>query len=110
MKEPKEVNKYVIIKINLHQNTSDADSETYEPNIVNFEHGQLEEFLQLMNNFKRAVDGTGTTKVEGKVTYICTLLSGEELQEFYKIAIQNTGTSNAHLKFIQEGILGFFFS
>ena len=61
-----------------------------------------------MNNFKRAVDGTGTTKVEGKVTYICTLLSGEELQEFGEIASQNAGTNNAHLKFIQKGLIRYF--
>ena len=61
-----------------------------------------------MKNFKTAVDGTGTTLVAGKINYLRTLLHGESLQEFDKLASHNTGTSNAHLKFIQEGLFVFF--
>ena len=58
--------------------------------IVIFEHGQLEEFLQLMKNFKRAVDRTGTTVTAGKINYLRTLLRGEALRKFDALASQNT--------------------
>ena len=44
-KEPNEVNEYDIIRIKMRQNPSDANSETHELKIVNFEHGQPEELL-----------------------------------------------------------------
>ena len=50
-----------------------------------------------MNNFKTAVDGTGTTSVAGKINYLRTLLHGESLQEFDKLEIHNTVTKNKHL-------------
>ena len=90
-----------IINIKVRWNPSDADSETYEMNIVTFYHRQREELLALVKNFKRAVDRAGTTSEVERINYLRTLLSGESLQFFYKLEIQNTTTSNAHLKFIQ---------
>ena len=55
-----------------------------------------------MKNFKRAVDGTRTTTAAGNIYYLHTLLLGESLLEFDKLARQNAGTKNIHLKFIQE--------
>ena len=78
-------------------------------NIVTFKHGQPEEFLQLIKNFKIAVDGTGTTTAAGKIHYLLTLLRRESLREFDKLSSQNAGTNVAHLKFIQEGLLSYFF-
>ena len=62
-----------------------------------------------MNNFKTAVDGSGTMSATGKINYLRTLIHGEEIQEFDELTSQNTGTSNAHLNFIKEGLLGHFF-
>ena len=58
------------------RNPSDADSETYELNSIAFEHGQPEEFLQLVKNFKRSVERTGTKTTAGKMNYLCTTLRG----------------------------------
>ena len=66
-KEPDKVNEYVIIKIKMRRNPSDANSETYELKIVTFEHGQPEEFLALVKNFKKLVEGTGTTTAAGNI-------------------------------------------
>ena len=71
-----------IIKIKMIQNLSNTDLETYKLKIVTFEHGQPEEFLSLMKNFKKAVDGTGNTQTAGNMNYICTILHGEEPQKF----------------------------
>ena len=68
-----------IIKIKIHQNLSDANSETYKLNIAMFEHEQPEEFLMLMKCFNSAVDGTNTNLEAGKIYYLLTLLGGEEL-------------------------------
>ena len=107
-KDPPEANEYEILKINMRQNSSDAALETYELNIVTFEHGQPEEFLQLMKNFKREVERTGTTTAVGKINHLHTLLRGEELKEFNKLASHNSGMNVAHLKFFQKGLLVYF--
>ena len=83
------------------QNPSNIASEMYKLKIVTFDHGQLEEFLQLMKNFKRVVDGTGTATVAGNINYPLTILHWESLQDFDKLASQNLGTNNTHLKLIQ---------
>ena len=62
-----------------------------------------------MKNFNRAVDRTGTTTSVEKINYLCTILRGEALWEFDKLSSQNTGTNSTHLKFIQEGLLGYSF-
>ena len=108
-KYPKESNEYDIIKIKMRWNPSDAASEMYKLKIVTFKHSQPEEFPQLMNNFKREVDRSGTTTVVGKTNYIRTLLHGEAIREFDKLSSQNAGTNIAHLKSIQEGLLGYSF-
>ena len=66
-KDTQEANDHDIIKIKMRQKPSDAASETYKLKIVTFKHYLPEELLQLMKNFKRAVNGMGTTTVEGKI-------------------------------------------
>ena len=39
-----------------------------------------------MENFKRAVDGTGTTTAAEKINYLHTLLHGKALREFDELA------------------------
>ena len=73
-----------------------------------FEHGQPEEFLMLMKNLKNALDRTNTNLAARKIYYLLTLLCGESFWAFDELEIQNNGTSNEHLKFIQEGLLGYF--
>ena len=46
--------------------------------------------------------------MSGRTDYLSTLLRGEFLREFEKLASQNAGTTSAHLNFIQEVLLGFF--
>ena len=64
----------------MRQNPSNVTSETYELKIVTFENGQPEEFLQLMKNFKRAVDRTETTMSAGNMNFLLNILRGEALQ------------------------------
>ena len=73
-KDPPEFNEYDIINIKMRQNPSDAASEMYKLNIVTFENGQPEDFLQLMKNFNIEVDGTGTATAAEKINYLRTML------------------------------------
>ena len=75
-KELPEANEYDIINIKMRRNPSDATSETYKLKIFTFEHSQPEYFLELMKNFKRAVNGIGTTTAAGKIKYLRILLCG----------------------------------
>ena len=61
------------------RNLSNANLETYKLNIAMFEHGQPEEFLMLMKNFKNAVDGTETNLATGKINYLLTIIRGLSL-------------------------------
>ena len=106
--EPEEGNLGSIININICWNPASATSETYKLSIYTFENGKPEEFLALVENFKTAIDGTGTRSVPVWVNYLRTMLYGEAQREFDKSASQFSGTKNAHLKFIREGLLGYF--
>ena len=65
----------------MRRNPSYTASEFYKLKIVTFDHGQPEECLQLMKNFKRAADGTGNTTVAGKTNELRALLCREALLE-----------------------------
>ena len=43
-----------------------------------------------------------------RINYLRTMWRGETLQEFDELASQNNGMINAHLKHIQEGLIGYF--
>ena len=45
--------------------------------------------------------------VKGQTNNLHTLLHGEALREFDKLASQNSGRTSARLKFIQEGLFGY---
>ena len=103
----KEENSKSIIKFKMRLNLASSASEPYELEMATFENGQPEEFLALLKNSKTAINGTGTMSVSGISYYLRTMLHGEALREFDESASQNSGTTNYHLKFIQEGLLGF---
>ena len=69
-----------------------------------FENGQPEELLGFLKNFRKAIDGTGTTAVARRINYLRTILCGEALWEFDGLTSQNNGTTNAYLKEIQQGL------
>ena len=58
-----------------------------------------------MKNLKTTIDGTGTMSVTGRIYYLRTMLRGEDLREFYKLASQNSGPERAHFEFILKDLL-----
>ena len=108
----KRVTKYLsrceTVNINMSQNPLAANSEMYKIKIAIFENVQPEEFFALLKNFKTSIDGTGTMLEAGKINCIRYLSLGGVIREFEKLASHNFGTTNAHLKFIHEGLLMYF--
>ena len=62
-----------------------------------------------MKDFKTLIDGVGTTSATGNTHCLSTMLHEEALIEFDNLACQVAGTTNSHLNFIKEGLLGYFF-
>ena len=68
-----------------------------------------EAFYVLLRNFKTTINRTGTKTLAGQINYLFMMLCGEVLRDFDKLASQNNGTMNDHLKHTQEGLSGCFF-
>ena len=68
-----EENAINIIKINICWNLMSSASEKYELNTSTFNNRKPEEFLALMNNFKTAINGTGTESVSGGIKCLLTI-------------------------------------
>ena len=71
--------------------------------------GQPEEFLLLLKNFKIATNGTGTTNPSSQINLLRMMLRVQALMEFDGLQSQYVGSTNKHLKLIQEGLLDYFF-
>ena len=54
------------------------------------------------------MDKTGTTSVNGRINYLCTMLQWEVLQEFDYMASQNNGTQNDHFRDIWQSLLQYY--
>ena len=92
----------------MRQDPSSATSKTYELKFPMFKNGKPEEFLQMMKYFNTATDGTGTTPTKRKTQFLLTMLRGEALREFDVLSSQVGSTTNGHIKFIKEFLLGYF--
>ena len=62
----------------------------------------------MIKDFKTATYGTGNTSATGKFQFLLNMLRREALREFTYLAGQVGSTTNRHLKFIKEGLLGYF--
>ena len=69
-----------IIKVKMWRNPTPDTSDTYNINMSTFEDGQPEEFLALLNNFRNAIYGTGTTSPSVQMNYLRMMLRGEDLR------------------------------
>ena len=82
--------------------------KTYKFKMTIFENGSNKELIQFMTNTEQAIKGTGATKLAGRINFLHTLLHVESLRELDNLVIQNKGTTDAHFKETQEGLLEFF--
>ena len=61
-----------------------------------------------MKNFKTATDSTVTTPANVKIHFLCSMFLWEAPIEFDNLVDQVGSTTNWRIKFIKEGLLGFF--
>ena len=73
-----------------------------------FKNGQPEELFALLKKFKKTIDVTRTATVSGRINYIWVVVCREFLRDFEYIVSQSSGTTNAYLKDIQEGLIAYF--
>ena len=93
----------------MRQYMASDTSDTYNLKVRTFKNGKLEEFLQMIKDFKTGIDGTGNTSTTVKIQFLRKMLRGEGLRGFDVIAVQVGITNNTHLKQIKEGLLSYFF-
>ena len=65
-----------IIKIKMRQYPASTTSETYKLKVQTFEKLKLEEFLQMMKDFKTGIDGTATISATGKINFYAQWYAG----------------------------------
>ena len=93
----------------MRQYMASDTSDTYNLKVRTFKNGKLEEFLQMIKDFKTGIDGTGNTSTTVKIQFLRKMLRGEGLRGFDVIAVQVGITNNTHLKQIKEDLLSYFF-
>ena len=83
--------------------------DLYEFKMSLFDHGNLEEFLLFISNFKMTLAATGKLEIDTKIQYLRTLVHGEALRQFYLLSddIENTETLN--LDYYIKGLALYFF-
>ena len=70
---------YVKLKPRIYPTSSTSD--LYEFRMSLFDHGEPEEFLLFMKNFRITLAATGTLETD-KDQYLCTLVHEEALRQF----------------------------
>ena len=71
----------------MQQKPASATSETYKLKMNIFENGQPEELIFLLENFKKAIDGTITTTISIQSNCLRTIIYGETLPDERQINI-----------------------
>ena len=62
----------------------------------------------MIKDLKTATDGTGTMYDTVKIHFLCNMLRREALRQLDNLAGQFGSTTNGYLRFIKEGLLGYF--
>ena len=57
-----------------------------------FDHGYLEDFLLFIQKLNMILAATGTLDMDTKIQYLCPLVRGEALRQFYLLSadVKNT--------------------
>ena len=82
------------VKLKLRRDLTSSTLDLYEFIMSLFDHGNPEEFLLFVRNFQMTLATTGTLETEAKVHYLCTIVRGEELNQFDLLSsdMENTDT------------------
>ena len=92
------------VKIKLRRGPMQSLSGLYEFKMDLFDNGDPEEFLLFVQNFNMNLTASETLATESKIQYICTLVHGEALRQFYSLSADVEGVNPITVETI---ILGF---
>ena len=97
------------VKLKFIRGHTSSTSDLYEFRMSLFDHGHPEEFILFVQNFEMNLADTGTLEMEAKVQYLCTLLFGEALRQFYSlyIDVKNTETY-LYVDYLLKGLAWYF--
>ena len=99
--------KQIFCKLKLHRDPTSSIPDLYELKISLFDNGDPQEFLFVHNfNLTQAVSGTLETGAKGQ--YLCTLVYGEALHQFYLLSDYVESTENLTAEYIIKGLALYF--
>ena len=80
------------VKLKLRRDPTSSTSDLYAFKISLFDHVDPEEFLLFIRNFNITLSETGTLDIDTNIQYLCTLVCGEALLQFYLLSsdVENT--------------------
>ena len=74
------------VKTKLCRNSTSKKSDLYRFKMALFDNVNLEEFLFFISNFSMTPEASVTLKSGAKIQYLCTLVRGETLNQFYTLS------------------------
>ena len=69
-----------------------------------FDHGKPEEFLMFIRNFSMTLAVTGMLEMDAKIQYLCTLVRGEALHQFYLLPADAENTKTLNVDYYIKGL------
>ena len=82
------------VKLKLRRGPTSSTSDIYDFRMSLLDHGEPQEFLLFVRNFKMTLAATGTLETKEKVHYLFNLFRGGVLYQFYFVSsdAKNTKT------------------
>ena len=74
-----------------------------------FDNSEPEEFLLFIRNFNTTLDTSGMFVSSSDIQYLCTLVRGRELHQFYTLSDELRSTTSENLKSNILGLSTYFF-
>ena len=69
-----------------------------------FDFGKPEEFLLFIRNFNMTLETIKTLYMEPKIQYLCTLVRGEALHQFYLLPADAENTKTLNVDYYIKGL------
>ena len=73
-----------------------------------YDNGKPEDILLFIRNFDMTIEASGTLVSLVKIQYLCTLVHGEVLHQFYTFSAKVGSTTSENLKLVILGLGTYF--
>ena len=93
-----------IVKLKVHRDPNSNTSDLYDFRILFFDHGKPEEFLLFVWNFNMTLAASGTPKTDAKIQFLCTIVCGEVLRQFYFLSADVKITETRNVGYVIKGL------